>query len=58
MNKPYIKEYNEIGECINPITKETPYLHRFKSSRGVNARPYITGNNRINIGSRRNKYSR
>ena len=26
-NIPYVKEYNSLGECTNPITKENPYLH-------------------------------
>lgn len=27
MNRPYVKQYNKFGEVINPITKESPYLH-------------------------------
>jgi len=45
MNKPYVKQFNEIGECINPITAETPYLHRFRSVRGMSKRPYLNFTN-------------
>ena len=27
-NKPYVKQYDENGVVINPITKESPYLHK------------------------------
>lgn len=33
MNTPYVKQYNEVGEVINPITKKTPYLNVFKNRR-------------------------
>lgn len=26
MNKPYVKEYNALGEVSNPITKSNPYI--------------------------------
>jgi hypothetical protein len=26
MNTPYVKQFNELGECINLITIENPYL--------------------------------
>lgn len=28
MNKPYVKQYNKLGEVTNAITKENPYLHQ------------------------------
>lgn len=31
MNKPYVKQYDENGEVINPITKDSPYLHSFNN---------------------------
>lgn len=27
-NRPYVKQYNQDGEVINPITKESPCLHK------------------------------
>ena len=32
MNKPYVKQYDSIGNLLNPITKEQPYLHQFDST--------------------------
>ena len=32
MNKPYVKQLDENGIVLNPITKEEPYLHRFISA--------------------------
>lgn len=29
MNTPYVKRYDSTGNVINPITKDTPYLHFF-----------------------------
>lgn len=29
--KPYIKEFDSNGNCTNPITAETPYLHEHNS---------------------------
>jgi hypothetical protein len=26
MNAPYIKVYNELGELVNPITKQNPFI--------------------------------
>lgn len=49
MNKTYVKQYNEIGEYINPITVETPYLHRFRSVRGMSRRPYLNFTNATSI---------
>jgi hypothetical protein len=31
MKKPYVKIYDTQGVCINPITKENPYLHKADS---------------------------
>lgn len=31
INKPYVKQYDEKGLLINPITKNEPYLHEFKN---------------------------
>lgn len=31
VNQPYVKEYGKDGKVRNPITKENPYLHPFKS---------------------------
>lgn len=30
-NIPYVKQFNDLGECTNPITKNNPYLHQFPS---------------------------
>ena len=33
MNQPYVKQVDETGLVLNPITKSEPYLHRFISTR-------------------------
>jgi len=43
MNHPYIKQYSD-GILINPITKSTPYLHKFKSLRGRSKTMRIVNN--------------
>lgn len=87
MNKPYVKEFrkeiiNENGvdyeytfdEVLNPITKETPHLHKYPSLRGKSLTKYRVltnpfsgqymgkiktyGNNRKNTSKRKNKNSR
>jgi len=73
INTPYIKKFDDTG-FLNPITKEKPYLHKFKSARGKSKKSYIPihnpatgefigkvkpfGNNRINTSVRKNKNSR
>lgn len=44
MNTPYVKKYNNEGVCINPITKDKPYLNYFKSNRGNNRKQRIINN--------------
>lgn len=43
MNKPYVKQF-ENGVCVNPITKENPYLHRFNNT-SVEKREYKNNSN-------------
>lgn len=31
MNTPYVKQFNELGECANPITQSAPYLNIYKN---------------------------
>lgn len=33
MNKPYIKKYSPEGALLNPIKKDSPYLHKGVSER-------------------------
>jgi len=30
-NQPYVKQYDNTGKLLNPITKNNPYLHQFPS---------------------------
>lgn len=32
INRPYVKQYNENGEVINAITKDSPYLHKMPTT--------------------------
>ena len=34
-NTPYVKQYNEAGELVNPVTKDNPYLHLSYSTRSI-----------------------
>lgn len=49
MNTPYVKAFNELGECANPITQSAPYLSVFKnrSQRREVEPPFV--NNRAHI---------
>jgi len=40
-NEPYVKQYNELGECINPI--KTRYISQFKnrSTRRKTEQPFF-----------------
>lgn len=74
MNKPYVKQYNDEGVLLNPITKNEPYVHQFASSRGKSQKEYIEyfhpltgrylgrvrakGNNRANTSKRKGINSR
>lgn len=49
MNKPYVKEYNESGELINEITKNQPYLHRFRSMRGMWGQKYMPDGSKAKV---------
>ena len=31
-NKPYVKQFDSNGVCINPITSEAPYLTQFNTT--------------------------
>ena len=55
MNKPYIKQYEEIDitdsnpimQLTNPITKDSPYLHNSQSLRGKSKKRYIPIHNHM-----------
>lgn len=53
-NEPYVKVYKR-GELQNPITKSKPYLHEFRSPRGM--RKFKRKNNKRPL-SDRDKLSR
>lgn len=64
MNKPYVKKYEvqnvdnfETKVLVNPISKDNPYIHNSKSSRGK-SKGYKLSNNRANTCKRKNKHSR
>lgn len=46
-NQPYVKKFNEIGECTNEITKEKPFVNSAPSNRGNNKKVYIILTNMI-----------
>lgn len=43
-NKPYVKEYDENGILVNPITKENPFSNVAPSNRGNNRKSRFMGN--------------
>lgn len=54
VNMPYVKVYKN-GELQNPITKTQPYLHEFKSPKGL--KKFKRKNNKKPL-SDREKFSR
>lgn len=49
MNKPYVKQLDENGVVINPITKLNPHLNQFESRRDRRFRPLRFINNRKGV---------
>lgn len=46
INQPYVKKFEDDKiNCLNPITKDNPYLHKFRSVRGKSAKVKIPINN-------------
>lgn len=43
MNQPYVKVYKD-GKLLNPITKEKPFINKFKSARGKSGPVYVNLN--------------
>lgn len=41
MNQPYVKKFDDNGTLLNPITKDKPYVHQFKSARGKSGPEYV-----------------
>ena len=46
-NQPYVKKFNEIGECTNEITKENPFVNAAPSNKGNRKKQYIILTNMI-----------
>lgn len=60
--QPYAKQFNSMGNVINEITKETPYLHEAAPSRQmrrghVRVIPLTIGNEMIFVTQRKAKSS-
>lgn len=60
--QPYVKQFNSMGNVINEITKETPYLHEAAPSRQmrrghVRVIPLTIGNEMIFVTQRKAKSS-
>lgn len=47
MNKPYVKQFDENGVLLNPVTKSNPYFSPYPNRRQRRlARKYVQSNSR------------